>query len=78
MFTGLIYRSGNLVILISYAGSEDNMAMAMDVALQPRRIYVLIRVSYFASMFKVDSVSSVPYQSVSNIIILINRRLISI
>ena len=74
IFSGPNYRFGNLVILASYAGSEDHMAMAMDLALQPRRIYVLIRVSYFAGMFKVDSVGGVPYQSVSDINFSIDQR----
>lgn len=39
--------------------------MAMDVGSQPRRIYALIRLSHLAEVFKVDKVSSVPYQSVS-------------
>lgn len=39
--------------------------MAMDMGLQPRRIYALIRLSYLTDSFKVDSISSVPYQSVS-------------
>lgn len=61
---GLHCRSGNLVVLVSYAGLEEAMPMAMDIGSHPRRIYALIRLSHLAEVFKVDSVNSVPYQSV--------------
>ncbi|KIM87137.1 hypothetical protein PILCRDRAFT_64451 [Piloderma croceum F 1598] len=61
-----VESSGNLVILVSYAGSEDDTSIAMDVGSHPRRIYALIRLSYLADVFKVDEVRSVPYQSTSS------------
>jgi nuclear pore complex protein Nup133 len=53
--------SGQLVILASYAGIEE--AIAVDMV-GIRRIYTLIRLSYAADTIKVESVVSVPYQSV--------------
>jgi nuclear pore complex protein Nup133 len=38
--------------------------MAMDIGAHPRRIYAVVRLSYLADAFKVDKVTSVPYQSV--------------
>lgn len=48
----------------------------MVVGSQPRRIYALARVSFLSNMFKVESVTGVPYQSVSPIFprnLLINK-----
>ena len=44
----------------------------MDIGSSPRRIYALTRLSYFAEIFKVDQVTSVPYQSVCRLIFLIS------
>lgn len=56
-------RSSNAVFLVSYAGVEDDYSMA--VMSQPRRIYALVRVSFVSNVFKVESATAVPYQSVS-------------
>ncbi|KAF7967089.1 hypothetical protein HWV62_35891 [Athelia sp. TMB] len=58
-----VESSGNMVILVSYAGVEETSPMAMDIGSQPRRIYALIRLSHLVEVFKVDHVNSVPYQS---------------
>lgn len=55
--------SHRLILLVSYAGQEAEEEMALDV--QPRRIYAIVQLSVLAGSFKVDSVKSVPYQSVS-------------
>lgn len=53
--------SGKLVILASYAGKDDKTVM--DIV-EPRRIYALLRISHGLDSFKIESISSVPYQSV--------------
>ncbi|KAJ7905514.1 Non-repetitive/WGA-negative nucleoporin C-terminal-domain-containing protein [Mycena olivaceomarginata] len=56
---------GKLVILVSYAGNDDNqLPVSMDVG-GVRRMYALIRLSYLGEVFKVDGVRKVPYQSTS-------------
>jgi hypothetical protein len=49
--------------LVSYAGLEEDMVMAMDLS-GIRRIYSLVRLSYLGEMFQVEGVRNVPYQSV--------------
>lgn len=56
-------RDGGLVVLISYAGAEDESSMAVDMR-GVRRIYALAHLSRLDETFKVESVKSVPYQSV--------------
>jgi nuclear pore complex protein Nup133 len=50
-------------VLVSYAGLEEDIVMAMDMS-GIRRIYTLVRLSYLGETFQVESVRSVPYQSV--------------
>lgn len=63
-------------MLISYAAMEDS-SMALDVP-SVRRIYALSRLSCLGETFKVDSVGSVPYQSVSHRIIQSSQLLFTI
>lgn len=56
---------GKVIILVSYAGVEEDSFMAMDLT-GVRRIYALARLSYQGEISKVESVKSVPYQSVSS------------
>ncbi|EGO21494.1 hypothetical protein SERLADRAFT_451525, partial [Serpula lacrymans var. lacrymans S7.9] len=58
-----VERLGTLVILVSYAGIEEGNAM--DVGSHPRRIYALVRLAFISDIFKVENISSVPYQSTS-------------
>lgn len=55
-----------VIVLVSYAGVEDSSYMAMDIG-GIRRIYALVRLSHLGEAFKVDSVKSVPYQSVRSL-----------
>jgi hypothetical protein len=74
--TVALTRQGKLVVLISYAAMEDS-SMVLDVP-GARRIYALTRLSCLGETFKVDSVSSVPYQSVSHYILQPNQLLFTI
>ncbi|GLB34911.1 putative non-repetitive/WGA-negative nucleoporin C-terminal [Lyophyllum shimeji] len=51
-----------LVVLLSYAGIEDESSMALD-GMAVRRIYALAHISFLNDDFKVLTVRSVPYQS---------------
>jgi nuclear pore complex protein Nup133 len=53
--------SGKMVILVSYAVKEEPTAVDLS---DPRRSYALVRVSYASGAFTVETVNSVPYQSV--------------
>lgn len=55
-------------MLVSYAGQED--ASVMDLSTHPRRIYVVVRLLHTAGDFEVVNVKSVPYQSVSPLVVL--------
>jgi nuclear pore complex protein Nup133 len=59
----LLFSSVKAVFLVSYAGLEETYGMV--AASQPKRSYALVGVSLVSDVFKVDSVKSVPYQSVS-------------
>ncbi|KDQ60778.1 hypothetical protein JAAARDRAFT_190924 [Jaapia argillacea MUCL 33604] len=59
-----VEKSGALVVLVSYAGIEDDSAM--DIEMHPRRIYAIVRLSNYSGIFKVDQVHGVPYQSTSS------------
>ena len=54
-------NTGRIVILVSFAGKEERMATD---TIGPRRVYALVRIYYESDAFMVESVSSVPYQSV--------------
>ncbi|KAF8077905.1 hypothetical protein FPV67DRAFT_1405325 [Lyophyllum atratum] len=54
-----------LVVLLSYAGVEDDSSMALD-GTAVRRIYALAYLSFWNNVFKVLAVRSVPYQSTSS------------
>jgi nuclear pore complex protein Nup133 len=69
--TVVFARHGKLVVLISYAAMEDS-SMSLDVP-SVRRIYALTRLFCLGETFRVDNVSSVPYQSVSRSILQANR-----
>ncbi|KAK0469814.1 Non-repetitive/WGA-negative nucleoporin C-terminal-domain-containing protein [Desarmillaria tabescens] len=59
-------RQGRLVVLLSYAGGEEeHIYMNMDTS-GIRRIYSLIHLTLSNDAFTVDSVRSVPYQSTSS------------
>ncbi|EEB97429.1 hypothetical protein MPER_03255, partial [Moniliophthora perniciosa FA553] len=51
-----------LVVLVSYAGKEQDDIMAMDVS-SIRRIYALVQLAVMGDTFKAESVRSIPYQS---------------
>ncbi|KAI0797979.1 hypothetical protein C8Q75DRAFT_801881 [Abortiporus biennis] len=59
-----LISADELVLLVSYAGQEENTSMAFD--LQPRRIYVVVQLSIGVGEFSVKGVKSVPYQSTSS------------
>lgn len=61
----LIPYSDKLVILLSYAGVEEESKMTLDAPVV-RRIYALAHLSYWNDTFKVLTIRSVPYQSVSD------------
>ncbi|KAK0485184.1 Non-repetitive/WGA-negative nucleoporin C-terminal-domain-containing protein [Armillaria novae-zelandiae] len=59
-------RQGSLVVLLSYAGGEEeHIYTNMDTS-GIRRIYSLIHLTLSNDAFAVDSVRSVPYQSTSS------------
>ncbi|KAK0204765.1 hypothetical protein DFS33DRAFT_1322617 [Desarmillaria ectypa] len=59
-------RQGRLVVLLSYAGGEEeHLYMNMDTS-GIRRIYSLVHLTLSNDAFTVDSVRSVPYQSTSS------------
>ena len=58
----LTSNSGKMVILVSYAGKEETMAVDMVL---PRRVYALVRMSYASGMFRVEYLSTIPYQNAS-------------
>ncbi|KAL0570251.1 hypothetical protein V5O48_011713 [Marasmius crinis-equi] len=57
--------ANKLVILVSYAGKEQNDLMAMDMG-SIKRIYALVQLSLTGSTFKAESVRGIPYQSTSS------------
>ncbi|KAL0946843.1 hypothetical protein HGRIS_013011 [Hohenbuehelia grisea] len=59
-----IDSEGQLVILVSYAGKEDDGAMSVNLS-SVRRIYALVSLESQGASFAVESVRSVPYQSTS-------------
>ncbi|EKM55617.1 uncharacterized protein PHACADRAFT_256352 [Phanerochaete carnosa HHB-10118-sp] len=58
--------SDELLILISFAGIEDQVAI--DIAPQPKRIYAIVGLSYSSGAFRVieEKIQKVPYQSTSS------------
>ena len=52
-------ETGRMVILVSYAGQEEEMAVTA-----PRRVFALVWLTYGFDKYNVERVSSVPYQSV--------------
>ena len=66
-------NSSKVVLLVSYAGVDDENSMM--VSNNPRRMYVLIRLSYTANSFSTEDAIVVPYQSVSPLLISSLRRL---
>lgn len=60
----IMNRSDELLILISFAGIEDQLAV--DAAPQPKRIYAIVGLSYSVGAFQVieKKIQKVPYQSV--------------
>lgn len=59
----IVYSDDRLVLLVSFAGQETEVEMMM-IETTPRRIYAIVQLSARTGSFKVDSVRSVPYQSV--------------
>ncbi len=55
---------GDLSVLVSYAASEDENAMAIDMR-GVRRLYAIVYVAYVAGTFDVTQVRQIPYQCVS-------------
>lgn len=62
-----------LVLLVSYAGSEDPNAMSINAT---RRFYALLHLRHLGT-FNAEACHSVPYQSVSFVQALKNEKLIS-
>ncbi|KAK7467177.1 hypothetical protein VKT23_004235 [Stygiomarasmius scandens] len=54
--------ANKLVVLVSYAGTDESTIMSMEVS-NVRRIYALVQFSLIGDVFRVESVKSVPYQS---------------
>ncbi len=55
-----------LLVLVSFAGQDDNSNM--DIGVQPRRIYAIVSLSYNMGILAISSLKKtqkVPYQSVS-------------
>ncbi|EIN07336.1 hypothetical protein PUNSTDRAFT_71669 [Punctularia strigosozonata HHB-11173 SS5] len=59
-----IERTGQLVILVSFAGVEDSYVVGQGSS--PRRIYAIVRVAYRAGEAKVQKIGAVPYHSTSS------------
>lgn len=57
-------NEGDLSVLVSYAASEDENAMAIDTR-GVRRLYAIVYVAYIAGTFDVTQVRQIPYQCVS-------------
>jgi nuclear pore complex protein Nup133 len=69
-----LFGSGEeLLLLVSYAGIEDDL---VDRNAHPRRIYATVRLSVQETAPEVLAVGSVPYQSVSKMSPLLLRHLI--
>ncbi|EMD38365.1 hypothetical protein CERSUDRAFT_113529 [Gelatoporia subvermispora B] len=60
-----VESSTTLLILLSYAGHEDESDMIMENS-PPRRIYCIIRVKRTVDTFHISSFTTVPYQSTSS------------
>jgi nuclear pore complex protein Nup133 len=59
----LACSSEELLTLVSFAGNEDKDVLVRGD--HPRRIYVIVRISYTTDSPEVVGISAVPYQSVS-------------
>jgi hypothetical protein len=68
-----IERTGQLVILVSFAGVEDDYGV--EVGSLPRRIYAVVRIAYKAGEVRVQKVGGVPYHSVSRIVCVLHSEL---
>lgn len=59
------HSEGKIVVLVSYAHTEESSWMSTDSA-GTRRVFALIRLSVYGDIFKVEGIKTVPYQTVSS------------
>lgn len=62
LLTRLGDRSNDMVLLVSFAGQEEDTSM--QVTTQPRRVYAIAYLRHLPGSFQVLKVQAVPYQSV--------------
>ncbi|OCH94941.1 hypothetical protein OBBRIDRAFT_788678 [Obba rivulosa] len=60
-----VESSTTLLVLLSYAGQEEDPSIIMDDS-PPRRIYCIIRINRIVDSFHISNLTTVPYQSTSS------------